>query len=106
MNLTEQEAIAIATKVLKDIKCWSDDMVLPSAKYLDEEELKDTYDHPHWLVSYEILSIDVGEQPSYVFVQVVDGTKRADKFVSFRNVLLFIEYDEISEKYFKVDRSK
>jgi len=107
MKLTEQEAIAIATKVLKDINFWDTDLVLPKAQYLDEVVLKDDpYEEPHWLVSFSYGMEDFGEDVARVFIKIDDDSLKVGKLISFRGGLMQIEYDETNDKYVKVNPSK
>jgi hypothetical protein len=103
MNYTEEYALQIGWKVLKDIEFWDDDIEAPSTKYV-KKSISLAFPENIWLVSFPYGAEDYGTDSNkrsrasmHVTVFDDDGISTS---VSYRNGHVKIGYNITEDKYF------
>jgi len=106
MNLTEQQAISIAKKVLKDIGFWSETVKFNKAMPFEGEDLvKYSMEKPIWKVSFKHGSEESLNRPK-IFITIDDATGRVHPALSKKHSPIFTRYDEEEDKYYIISREE
>lgn len=102
MNYTEEYALQLGEKVLRDIEFWDDDIEMPTAR-LDEGEYLHIGENT-WLVSFPYGAEDYGtdnndKRRASMHVTIFDDDGIATS-VSYRNGNVRLKYNEEEDKYY------
>ncbi|NVK63102.1 MAG: hypothetical protein HWE22_00895 [Flavobacteriales bacterium] len=98
--ITEEQALQIAEKILKDIDFWSDDVINPKAQLIDGDRLS-KHEEPYMLASYNYAEEDFGYGNAYVSIILNPSTGEARNKVITRSGSIRIKYDEQKDKYLR-----
>lgn len=99
--ITEEQAIQVAQKVLKDIKFWGDDVINPKVQLIDDHRLSE-YEETYLLVSFYYGEEDYGPQNATVSVILDPSTgDLIKKRVTTRGGSISIDYNKHDDKYFR-----
>ena len=105
MEITKQEAIDIATKVLTDIEFLIDEDTDPSARRIEGEYLFIfNTETPIWLVSFDYGSESFGKGNASVHLGVDEITGRVVGPISHRHGSIYLSYDEAKDTYSEKER--
>lgn len=95
---TEEQAIKIAEKVLKDIKFWGEDVISPRARLIEGDQLSKS-EKAYWLVGYYYGAEDFGPNSASIFIDVDLITGKPSNTLAMRNGSIKISYDEQNDKH-------
>ncbi|PKH50003.1 hypothetical protein CXF68_04475 [Tenacibaculum sp. Bg11-29] len=99
--LTEEEAVALARKALKDIGHWEEFKIEKGRVF----EKTPPYDYNHWLVSFNFTKDDWrnGEVTPMV---VVNDEDQLVTFVSWKKSNFLLSYNESKDEYYHSELSR
>ena len=94
-NLTEDQAIALAKKALKDIGHWENFKIEKGRVFENDPP----YDYKHWLISFNFTENDWNDGEVTPMVIVNDEDKIVT-FVSWQRSEFLLSYDKQKDHYY------